>query len=61
MIYFCRIIHQKGFDMAERQSYKHLIHTNVLDSICAILKAMVQIGIPLDQSNNRVMQNAVFN
>ncbi|ELU00453.1 hypothetical protein CAPTEDRAFT_204897 [Capitella teleta] len=56
-----RIIHQKGFDMAERQSYKHLIHTNVLDSICAILKAMVQIGIPLDQSNNRTSHLCVQN
>lgn len=55
-----KILHGDGYTKAEYQEYKYIVHDNLVLSMLAVLKAMMQLRINLDDQANRVHVKTVL-
>ena len=53
-----QIIHQEGFSVVERISYKHIVHSNALQSMTTILQAMEMLGIECTDESSKSIRNS---
>ncbi|KAI9598380.1 guanine nucleotide binding protein, alpha subunit [Syncephalis fuscata] len=49
-----KLIHDGGYSLEERESFKEIIFSNTVQSMRVILEAMHNMGIPLSNHNNKI-------
>jgi guanine nucleotide-binding protein G(i) subunit alpha len=49
-----KLIHDGGYSLEERESFKEIIFSNTVQSMRVILEAMQNMGIPLANPNNKI-------
>jgi guanine nucleotide-binding protein G(i) subunit alpha len=54
------LIHGNGYSQAERDAFKEIIFSNVVQSMRVILEAMANLGIPLANSVNETHRNLIM-
>ncbi len=54
-----RLIHTAGFSSTERETYRSIVFTNIMESMRLVLEAMEYFKIPLDDSDIMVNNNKV--
>jgi len=54
------LIHGPGYSQAEKDAFKEIIFSNVVQSMRVILEAMQNMGIPLEKSENDAHRNVIM-
>ncbi len=49
-----KMLHDNGYSNAEKEAFKEIIYSNVVQSMKVLLEAMDRIGIQLGESNNQL-------
>lgn len=55
-----KLIHDGGFTKEDKETYKEVIHNNVIKSITDLLEAMEHLDIDLDNRENQVFFDLVM-
>lgn len=55
-----KLIHEGGYTRDERESFKEIIYSNIVQSMRVILEAMESLELPLDDSKMEYHVQTVF-
>jgi guanine nucleotide-binding protein subunit alpha len=55
-----QLIHGPGYTQAEKDAFKEIIFSNVVQSMRVILEAMQNMGIPLGNPDNESHKNVIL-
>eukprot|EP01117_Protostelium_nocturnum_P008987 TRINITY_DN3227_c1_g1_i1.p1 TRINITY_DN3227_c1_g1~~TRINITY_DN3227_c1_g1_i1.p1 ORF type:complete len:368 (-),score=89.64 TRINITY_DN3227_c1_g1_i1:48-1121(-) len=55
-----KILHLDGFDASERQSYKEIIHSNILTSMKTLVQATQTLNVPIQNAANRSLAERIL-
>ncbi|KAL2859984.1 guanine nucleotide-binding protein subunit alpha [Aspergillus lucknowensis] len=55
-----KLIHQGGYSREEKESFKDIIYSNIVQSMCMILEAMEALELPLEDARNQYHVQTVF-
>jgi guanine nucleotide-binding protein subunit alpha len=55
-----QLIHGPGYTQAEKDAFKEIIYSNVVQSMRVILEAMQNMGIPLSKPENETHKNVIL-
>lgn len=50
-----KLLYASGFSMTERKGYRHIIFSNILNSLRQVLEAMVFYGFTFEIGENKVL------
>lgn len=54
------LIHGKGYSTQEKEAFKEIIFSNTVQSMCVLLEAMQQLGIPIAKEENKAHQTLIL-